>query len=1049
MPISGHYDHFNKNKPYDAILYRVDRALQGAELNEMQSRHAARIAELGAVLFKDGAVIRGCEVRIDAETGETSVSAGTLWVRGAVRGVAAGSMTIPVIGLAEIGVHVVETTVTELEDPSLLDPAVETHNYQQPGAARRAITLEWGWRAGVLGDGAAGDFYRVFSATNGVLDAMAPPPQLDGVQLALARYDRASTGGTYVVEGLAPRALDIVAGQQVFSLQEGRAHVDGYEIEKPTATRLTFDADPDLMLIEAEPHTFAPNGSGVMRIDVVHGPLAELVEVKVTAQRVDVMLVHGAYTGAVDPLPDVSVLQIVSVAQGATNYVVGGDCKLTGNGVDWSLAGAEPAPGSSYTVTYKYFTDGTVTLADDAGFTVGGAVSGSLVMVDYRHKLRRFDRLVMDRDGRCHRVRGVGDLIGPAVPAAPAGMLPLATLDQTWWAMPRVILDAPKVMPVGELRALSNRVDVLFDLVAIERLKSDATAREPTTAKGLFVDPFLDDDMRDAGVIQDAAIVSGELTLPIAPIFTDPLAAGDQHMLTYALEPVLSQELVTGGMKVNPYMAFAPIPPKLTVTPQVDRWTERRDVWGGDSVRFLRVGHFVDGVSRVANTTTLEDRIETVERSETAAQFLRRISLHVKIENLGPGEIVDAIRFDGIQVGGGMVANGAGVVEYDFQIPPDVPSGAKRVEAACRATGLGVATFVGEGRIATEVRRRVATIEEFHVDPVAQTFMLPDGRHIGGVDLWFRAKGASQVVVQIRDVLLGLPAVTVLAETRLVPADIRTDGQPTRVAWRPVWLEAGREFAIVVLCDDADAEVSIAELGKFDETRQRWVTVQPYQIGVLLSSSNNSTWTPHQAADLTFRLLGCRFTATSRAVSLGVLGAADVSDLVALFNSERPDAATRIALRLTAPDGAIYSLADGQPMNLPLRLTGDLTVQAVLEGTDLRSPVLHPGIQAIFGVLSDSATYVSRAFPCGTAAKVRVVYEAFKPGTATVTPAVQAGDGAWVEVPLTAGQAVGDGWEEFSHILPAHTAAQTRLRLTLAGSAAARPRVRRLRCIVT
>lgn len=54
----------------------------------------------------------------------------------------------------------------------------------------------------------------------------------------------------------------------------------------------------------------------------------------------------------------------------------------------------------------------------------------------------------------------------------------------------------------------------------------------------------------------------------------------------------------------------------------------------------------------------------------------------------------------------------------------------------------------------------------------------------------------------------------------------------------------------------------MAELGKYDAVHERWVTSQPYQVGVLLSSSNASTWTPHQDRDLTFRLLGARFTAT-------------------------------------------------------------------------------------------------------------------------------------------------------------------------------------------
>ncbi|MFP3030850.1 MAG: hypothetical protein ACEY3M_06775, partial [Wolbachia sp.] len=41
--------------------------------------------------------------------------------------------------------------------------------------------------------------------------------------------------------------------------------------------------------------------------------------------------------------------------------------------------------------------------------------------------------------------------------------------------------------------------------------------------------------------------------------------------------------------------------------------------------------------------------------------------------------------------------------------------------------------------------------------------------------------------------------------------------------------------------------------------------------GVLLSSSNASTWTPHQNLDLTFRLLAAKFSEVSHVVDLGII----------------------------------------------------------------------------------------------------------------------------------------------------------------------------------
>lgn len=1040
-------DYFERDsRGYERVLVRARRAFQAAEMNEIQAILLRKMGNIGDALFKEGNVIRGADVVIDPDSGATTVTGGAVYVRGDVRGVPEGALTIPVLGVVEIGVWLNSTVITEMEEPSLLNPVPGAESFHAPGAAREVVAASWGWRAGELSDGGGGDFYTVYTVTNGVLDNKVAPPALDGVNMALARYARAQTGGNHVVKGLGVVALSISAGQQVFSVAEGTALVDGWEVTKPTATRLTFGDDPDLLLIEAEPHTYLPSG-GSMRLNVAHAPLAEIVEVKITAERIDVSIVHGAFTGAVDPLPDLSVLQILNVKQGGTTYAQGADYTLSGNSVNWSPAGAEPAPGSTYTVSYRYFTDGTVTGADATGFTVAGAVSGSIVLVDYRSKLARRDRLVMARDGVVTRVRGVADLRSPAVPAVPSGMLLLATLRQDWFGLPQVVIDTDRLMPVSELQDLAERVDALFDLVATERLKTDATAREPSGSKGVYVDPLLDNDMRDSGLTQNAAIVSGELNLPITPIFPDPLLADQASMLTFTLETVVEQLLSTSSMRVNPYDAFDPIPPKVTVITAVDRWTQDTVAWDTESVRFVRTGHFVEGVSRAVSSNTVSDSIETVARSVAPAQFLRQVPVLVRIEHLGAGEIVPDIRFDGQVVGGPFTADASGVVEHTFTVPANIPAGAKRVEAAGVASGVGAATFTGEGVVQTEVRRRVATVEEFHVDPVAQSIMLRQGRHVGGVDLLFTAVGPSQIVVQMRNMVNGYPGRDILAEARRRPADVATNGQPTRFTWNPVWVEADEEFCIVVLCNDAVAEVATASLGEFDVARQRFVTEQPYQIGVLFSSSNGMTWTAHQATDLWFRLLGCRFTATSRTVPLGNLTAAQVSDLVGLYNAERPDASTRVTLRLTAADGREIALADGQPVNLTDRLTGDVTAQLVLEGTDIRSPVVYPGVQAIFGVLTEEATYVGRQFATPSAAKIRVVLDVITPGTSTVTVEVQNAALAWVSVPLAAGTPIGDGWEERVHLLNPFTASVTRVRIKLNGSALNRPRVRRIRAI--
>src|SRR5690606_23849477 len=147
-------------------------------------------------------------------------------------------------------------------------------------------------------------------------------------------------------------------------------------------------------------------------------------------------------------------------------------------------------------------------------------------------------------------------------------------------------------------------------------------------------------------------------------------------------------------------------------------------------------------------------------------------------------------------------------------------------------------------------------------DPLAQTFRLTETKQIAGVELYVKAKGATEITVQIRKTQNGVPTDNVLTVRSKQPADITVNQWNAWEFPEPVLLDAEEEYAIVVLCNDADAELGIAEMGKWDGAAQKWVTQQPYTVGVLLSSSNASSWTIHQDRDLAFRLLAPVYAVT-------------------------------------------------------------------------------------------------------------------------------------------------------------------------------------------
>jgi len=1052
--IERYYNLFDPAKHYTQLLFRAGDGLQSRELNEIQTTLIHRLQGVADALLKDGDIVSGANLQIEADSGLVTLEAGRVYLRGAVREVPAASFTVPTTGRIAVGVRFTTRTVTELEDPNLREPAVGVRNYQEPGAGRLQETLAWGWEGAGTSDGQPGDFHAVYALDSGILENRRQPPVLDGVISSLARYDY-DANGHYVTEGLGVRYLsqDSDSQEHLFSVAEGRANIDGFKVERSQSQRLRLPIDPDLQRVSSEPQVFNDSGDGSMVVTINRPPLAQVLDIKVTQAKTETVI-HGAFTGSRDVLTEPTVVAVLEVKQGGTTYAQGTDYKVVGDEIDWSPGGAEPAPGSSYQVTYQFIASITPTHLTDTGFKVTGVVQGSTMYIDYQWKLPRIDVLALTADGQVERIKGISQVRNPVAPTVPASRLALAEIAYDWrsGSTPGVRNVAIRTIKVSELTAMQRQIADLYDLMALERLRVDANIREPAAKKGLFVDNFLDDDLRDQGVAQTGAVVAGVLTLPITASSQHAKDNGNALItLDYTLTPVIEQLARTGAMKINPYQAFEPVPARVTLNPAVDQFTVTNTTWASDVTERLITGSGV--LEQVVETRRSE---QVLASSSEEAQFLRSLNVAYRVEGFGPSEALSALRFDGIGISQpvGTSANASGLLTGSFQIPQAIPAGAKLVEFLGAGGSYGSATYVGRGQIVTETRRRILTTVVRRWDPLAQTFTLPERRTIGGLELWFTTKGgAAPVIVQIRETQVGMPTTTVLTEGRLLASDIKTDGNPTRIALDPVALEANREYAIVVLTDDANHAVSVAELGKYDP-RTGWVTAQPYQIGVLLSSSNGITWTPHQTQDLTFRLLGCRFSQTSKTVSLGQYTVTNLSDVMALAGVERPAAGTDVQFLATDAQGRIYTLSEDRGLALSEKLSGNLAVSAKLTGTETASPILYPGTQLVFGTLEAAGDYLSRAIPAAATFNVAVTFDALTPGTSSVSVQAESGTpGSFQALSLSSGVEVGNGWVERTYkatsLVGVGADRTTRVKLALSGNPQHRPFVRNLRVIVT
>ena len=634
IALPGYYNRFDATDRYDELLFRAGKGLQSAELNEVQATLVDRLSRIADAVFKEGSIIEGTPPVINVTTGATTCPPSRIYLKGAVRSVAERSFTIATSGIVQIGVFLLEEELTEAQDATLRDPAVGTRNYNEPGAGRLRQTPTWGRSNEAL----SGVFYSIWT----VIDGSILNQQLASDNTfteALARYDRESNGN-YIVDGLSVRAAGYSAGSNTFSVKEGIGNIFGYKVDKPTASRITYAEDPDLELVDAEPDVFTGTTGGTATVQLNRFPLDAVLEVVITRQK-SITITRGGFSGGQDTLPDVSVLSIISITQGGTTYTGTTDYFLNGDKVDWSPGGIEPASGSTYSITYQYL--GTVTPdsfnLQTGVVTVTGAVNGSLVLTDYRWKLPRYDKLCVSREGTFSRVKGISTRFNPLPPAVPSSLLSLATIEWKWGETPGVVNDGIRAIPFDQLERMRSLIVDLFDLVAVERLRTDISSREPSSKRGVFVDPFIDDDLRDQGLTQTAAIVDGTLQLPILPtVYLAPTNNTQDWMLPYTEAIILEQTRQTGSSRINPYQSFDPIPAAVTLSPAVDRWTDVNTVWASP---------ITQNIARDGRPNT---RIDLLSESQRPAQFLRQITINFTLVGFQPGESLTQVTFDGITV---------------------------------------------------------------------------------------------------------------------------------------------------------------------------------------------------------------------------------------------------------------------------------------------------------------------------------------------------------------------------------------------------------------
>jgi hypothetical protein len=1050
------FDRSPEHPEWQAVTFVGDHDIQAAELNEAQNIARQRHNRVAGLVAKDGDRIEGAAAVVDTEAESVLLTPGKLFVSGDVVPVGLATLyDVPMVGTIEIGVRVTKAWIDHEDDATLLGLVPGTLSEGEPGAARETISIEWC----LASDTNDLPFVLVYTLLDGTVVDQTPPPSLSGINAAIAIYDR-EAHGHYIVEGCRVTALGKSGGKQVFSIQEGTANIYGFKRTRAAALRHEELEAWDIGSVAAESHTFV--GSTPNTIALSRSPIAAITSVLVTKQKT-VSVTRGNTVHGADLLPDSSITSIISVVQGGTTYANPASWTKTGDQVDWSPAGAEPAGGSQYDVTYRYRAVVVPTSFDDFNAVVAGGVDGTEVLIGYTYKLPRIDRLCLNQAGQPVYVKGVSaQALDKALPPIPPNdLLPLAQVKNSWIGKPEVENDGVYRRTFAEIDRMARVLENQVRLVQLERIKSGIDAREPTAKKNTFVDPFLNDYYRDAGETQTAAVADGFMELAITPTFyQSPLA--EPVMLDWVEEVIIAQELDTFCEKINPYQNFNPMPGAITITPSADFWTVQQTVWASPVTQ-----EFNRGTTRTGPLVVTSTDVQLLGERDELIQFLRQIPITFKVKGFGPGEILQSLTFDGVDVkpAGVITADANGEITNTFVIPSNITAGTKAVVAKGAAAGEAYAFFVGQGTIEITTMRRVTTIErwtrppepvstgsEWHTtigsnghaeDPQAQTFTVVEPRQLVGVDIKLCHIGDTSNALLIQQVTVenGMPTEDVMAQSFVSMLDATVGWKSARYAFPTLTLPT-QDAAFVVKTDDADHSIAMARVGDFDAVQQRWVGAQPYSVGVNLSSSNAKTWTPHQERDVTFRLLAAKFTNPdfTKTVPLGTFNLVDASDLQVRAAVELPSAECSVVFEIVRANGEVWRVLPFQVLQLTEFVTETVQLRAVLKGTEKLSPTLFAPVWFVAGKIANSGSYVTRAFNLGSVVRLAAYMKAFLPAGSTLTAKYDVADDNWQALPTIATEVLAlPGWVERKMEATGINAIQGRLKFEFTGGPAARP----------
>lgn len=420
-----YFDRFDSTTDRTKVLFVYDRPLQNAELNEAQSIISHYMGGIGNMVAKDGDMQQGMGYIQNGNN--ITVKDGLVYIAGKVRNFKQQTVTIKGTGIDNLGVRLVDSKVTYQDDSSLVGIAPNQESTNKAGADRLVETVEL-----VANDDAAATIYKF---NDGKLFLTSDNSQISKVNDIVALHEFESLG-SYRVGSNSSQGFTLSVGKSLtgkadyatVNIAAGKAHIQGYIVDKPYASQIDIRKALDTEQIKNEQHVYVKDVD-TYTLSLDHVKTIDLV----SAQVQDDISVTHSMSGGSDYIVDnlISVDLVYTSGANGKQWTQGKDFNVQGNSIVWNgSSGSQPAVGSNYMVKATYSrvmqgngidfvssineVSGTATLDFSKGKGDGNRKAAKpkvngYITVTYTAYLYRIDVVTLDRYGNFTIIEGKPD----------------------------------------------------------------------------------------------------------------------------------------------------------------------------------------------------------------------------------------------------------------------------------------------------------------------------------------------------------------------------------------------------------------------------------------------------------------------------------------------------------------------------------------------------------------------------------------------------------------------------------------------------------------